>query len=136
VLRPGRLSFVPLRPPGTTYLVEVTRGRPIDAVACAARHPLSVETYVPADSTPRNLSRVQTVALEREADGVRATGRASVMLRCSSPRYACFDRSSRSLQRRRGCPFAGFLAATNGSRKSEGIRILRDAWKKTELALQ
>jgi hypothetical protein len=23
-----------------------------------------------------------------------------------------------------------FLAATNGSRKSEGIRILRDAWKK------
>lgn len=128
---PGRLSFVPLRPPGATYLVEVTRGRPIDAVAYAARHPLSVETYVPADSTPRNLSRVQTVALEREADGVRATGAGQrhaqmlvAALRVFRPQLQiAYNDGEAAL-------LPAFLAATNGSRKSEGIRILRDAWRK------
>ena len=129
---PGRLSYVPVRRPGSTYEVDYCEGRPIDAVSIARRHPLPTHAPIDVDGyRPHDLSRVQRAALEREADEVRATGAGDrhrrmleACLRVFRPQLQIeYQDGERAL-------LPAFLAATDGKRKGEGLRILRDAWRK------
>ena len=129
---PGRLSYVPVRRPGSTYEVDYCEGRPIDAVSIARRHPLPTHAPIDVDGyRPHDLSRVQRAALEREADEVRATGAGDrhrrmleACLRVFRPQLQIeYQDGERAL-------LPAFLAATDGKRKGEALRILRDAWRK------
>jgi len=127
---PGRLSFLPVRRADQDYVFAECHGRPICAVTIAKKHPLPVDTYE-TDYKPKSLERVQAVALEREADNVRATGPGQrheqmlcAALRLSRPQL---NLDARAIE---AALMPAFLAATDGRRKGEGLRILRDAWRK------
>jgi hypothetical protein len=129
---PGRLSYVPVRRPGSTYEVDYCEGRPIDAVSIARRHPLPTHAPIDVDGyRPRDLSRVQRAALEREADEVRATGPGQRHARALEAALRIF-RPQLQIEYQDGerALLPAFLAATDGKRKGEGLRILRDAWRK------
>ena len=129
---PGRLSYVPVRRPGSTYEVDYCEGRPIDAVSIARRHPLPTHAPIDVDGyRPHDLSRVQRAALEREADEVRATGPGQRHARALEAALRIF-RPQLQIAYRDGeaVLLPAFLAATDGKRKGEGLRILRDAWRK------
>jgi len=129
---PGRLSYAPVRRPGSTYEVDYCEGRPIDAVAIARRYPLPTHAPIDVDRyRPRDLSRVQIAALEREADEVRATGPGRRHARMLVAALRIFRTQLQiAYQDGEAVLLPAFLAAADGKRKGEGMRILRDAWRR------
>ena len=127
---PGRLSFVPVRRDTMSYFFESFEGSALNAVAIATKHPPEVRTVEPY-RPPRDATKVQRAVLEREADGVRATGAGDrhrrmleACLRVFRPQLQIeYQDGERAL-------LPAFLAATDGKRKGEALRILRDAWRK------
>jgi hypothetical protein len=129
---PGRLSYVPVRRPGSTYEVDYCEGRPIDAVSIARRHPLP--TYAPINVNayrPRDMPCIQRAALEREADDVRATGAGQRHARMLKAALRIFRPQLQiAYQDGEAALLPAFLEATDGRRRAEGLRILRDAWRR------
>ena len=123
---------VPVRRPGSTYQVQYCEGRPIDAVAIARRHPLPTHAPIDVDKyRPRDLSRVQLAALEREADEVRATGPGQRHARMLGAALRIFRTQLQiAYQDGEGALLPAFLEATDGRRRVEGLRILRGAWRR------